>query len=334
MTIKILLDACVLVPMHLRNLLLSLAEADFFVPLWSDSILQETERALRDDIPGMTAEKATEQVQRMRAAFPQAEVTGYEGLIKAMTNHRKDRHVLAAAVKGGADLLVTANVRDFPDSASQPYDIEILNPDGFLASQLDLNPRKFVQVLDAVAGRYRKPQLDSVQVLQAMRGYIPDFAQLLGSSLILHEPISTADAWSVQLDDDEIESPFKKDDHVDQTDPREVGMAWWMAICQLPKYRTALENLSIGRSTWRNQEWLVEDAALATGIDYAIEAPERLAYMRFCRDSGSSEKIFVGGYREMAAIMVIIRVVPGDDWRVHSITNNYTPAVRIFGSDR
>lgn len=114
MAIKVLLDACVLVPMHLRNLLLSLAQEEFFDPIWSDNILQETQRALRDDIPGMTAEKAAEQVQRMRIAFPHAEVTGHEGLIRAMTNHRKDRHVLAAAVKGGADLLVTANVRDFP----------------------------------------------------------------------------------------------------------------------------------------------------------------------------------------------------------------------------
>lgn len=187
-------------------------------------------------------------------------------------------------------------------------------------------------MLDTVARRYRKPQLDSVQVLRAMRRYIPDFAQILGSSLIRDEAIATADAWSVQVKDDEIELPFKKDDEIDLTDPREVGAAWWMAICNLPEYQNALENLSIGRDTWRNQEWL-EDATLSSGIDYAIDAPDCLAYMRFGRDSGSSEKIFVGGYREMAAIMVIIRVVDSDEWRVHSIAYSYTPAVRIFGPD-
>jgi len=74
----------------------------------------------------------------MRRSFPDAEVAGYATLIDSMTCDEKDRHVLAAAVRSDAEVLVTFNVTDFPEASVKSYDIEVVSPDDFLLDQLDL----------------------------------------------------------------------------------------------------------------------------------------------------------------------------------------------------
>jgi hypothetical protein len=74
-------------------------------------------------------------------------VTGYEPLIGEMANDPKDRHVLAAAVRGGAEVLVTENLRDFPSDAVHPYEIEVVSQDTFLLDQLDLRPADVIDAL-------------------------------------------------------------------------------------------------------------------------------------------------------------------------------------------
>jgi hypothetical protein len=76
--------------------------------------------------------------------FPEAEVTGYEHLIAAMRNHEKDRHVAAAAVKAGAQVITTSNLKDF---AELPEGIEAQSPDVFLCNLFDLDPETFVELL-------------------------------------------------------------------------------------------------------------------------------------------------------------------------------------------
>jgi hypothetical protein len=73
-----------------------------------------------------------------------------------MTNEPKDRHVVAAAVRGGAELLVTENLRDFPDSAIKPYALEAITQDDFLLDQLDLAPQVVLDSLRRQASRYRR----------------------------------------------------------------------------------------------------------------------------------------------------------------------------------
>lgn len=97
-----------MVPIRLTDLLLRLAEADTFRPLWSDDVLAEVERNLPK--LGVTPQKAAQRVRRMRSAFPDANVTGYQSLVPSMENDPKDRHVLAAAVRANAEVIVTANL--------------------------------------------------------------------------------------------------------------------------------------------------------------------------------------------------------------------------------
>ena len=144
----VMLDTCVLVPVSLCDTLLRLAECELYVPRWSSETRVELERALMTKI-GLTAEKASKRVARMHEYFGDAVVRGYEPLLPTMTNHEKDRHILAAAVEAEAELIVTVNLKDFPTSALAPFRVEARHPDGFLVLLYDFNPQVVTHTLDA-----------------------------------------------------------------------------------------------------------------------------------------------------------------------------------------
>jgi hypothetical protein len=105
------LDSCVLVPMPVADTLLRLAEEPaFYSPRWSQHILSEVERVLRDKwkYPEVNVKR---RIRVMRDSFPEALVTGYEELIDAMKNATEDRHVLAAAVRCGGHAIVSPFAR-------------------------------------------------------------------------------------------------------------------------------------------------------------------------------------------------------------------------------
>jgi predicted nucleic acid-binding protein len=112
----VLLDACVLVPMPLCETLLRLAEEPaLYRPLWSDLILQEVGTVLERNMR-LTAQQVKRRVDAMRTTFPEAFVVIPDELASALTciPDPNDRHVLAAAIRGKADAILTLNGRDFP----------------------------------------------------------------------------------------------------------------------------------------------------------------------------------------------------------------------------
>ena len=116
------LDMCVLYSSTLRDTLLRIAEADAFRPLWSADVLAELKSVLEREAHVDPA-KSSRLIEQLQQAFPTSEVVDYDALIDAMTCHRKDRHVLAAAVAGGAQVVVTFNVKDFPAASVEPHDL-------------------------------------------------------------------------------------------------------------------------------------------------------------------------------------------------------------------
>jgi hypothetical protein len=106
----------------------------------------------------------------MSTHFLDAEVIGYEQLIDVMTNDPKDRHVLAAAVRGGAEILVTENLKDFPASALAPYDIAVVDQDTFLLDQLDLAPALVIAALRRQVSRYRREPRTVDDLLNLLAG--------------------------------------------------------------------------------------------------------------------------------------------------------------------
>lgn len=129
---RALLDACVLYPTVLRDILLGCAEAGLFVPLWSPRILAEwAHAAARLGPPGTAAAAAA--IARLRAAHPQAEILPDPATEAALSlPDPADAHVLAAALAGRAELLVTLNLRDFPARALGPHGLYARAPDAFL----------------------------------------------------------------------------------------------------------------------------------------------------------------------------------------------------------
>lgn len=163
MRFPVFLDTNVLYPASLADTLLRLAESDVIRPHWSADVMTELERnlALR-----LTPEKAAKRCRAMEAAFPEAMVTGYEGIVDGMENDPKDRHVLAAAVHSDCEVIVTFNTKDFPDAALTPHDLAAVHPDDFLLDQLDLYPQAVRRALERQAAETARPRLTLLQLIE------------------------------------------------------------------------------------------------------------------------------------------------------------------------
>ncbi|MFL4475050.1 PIN domain-containing protein [Paeniglutamicibacter sp. MACA_103] len=158
------MDTCVLLPITLVDLLLRLAEAKTYRILWSEEILVELERnlILKIDLEPTSARR---RINAMREHFPDALVEDYESLTGVMTCDEKDRHVLAAAVRANAELLVTFNLKDFPPASSKPFEVEVVGPDDFLLDQLDLHRSAVLRCLEQQVAAYQDPALTMAECL-------------------------------------------------------------------------------------------------------------------------------------------------------------------------
>jgi predicted nucleic acid-binding protein len=175
---SVVLDTCVLYPAHLRDTLLRLAERGLYRALWSAEIVDELRRNLIDD--GFPSGSVHHLLAEMGAAFPDAEVSGYRSLVDGMTCDEKDRHVLAAAVRADAGAIVTFNVRDFPASSVEAFEIEVIDPDTFLLDQLDLAPSAVTDELSQQAAANRRQPTTLPGLLDALaRAGVPSFADEL-----------------------------------------------------------------------------------------------------------------------------------------------------------
>ena len=160
----VLVDACSLVPALNRNFLLSLAEAEFFRVRWSLRILDETEQAvskiLRERGVVDSAQRAVLARKAMEQAFEDASVSGYESLIGCLENlpDPEDAHVIAAAVRTRASIIVTENIKHFPNRVLVPLDLEAKTADAFIADTISLDTGRAVAAVRTMRERLRKPE--------------------------------------------------------------------------------------------------------------------------------------------------------------------------------
>jgi hypothetical protein len=170
------LDACVLYPVGVRDLLLSVADRAVYMPRWTEEILDEMDRNIVKD--GRSTPKAMAKMrEQMNIAFPAARIDGYESLVSSMTNHPKDRHVLAAAVRANVGVIVTENRKDFRPSACDPYDIEIQSADEFLSYALDHDPPAVIGAVHTMAIKRRRPPIQARQLLLVLHDRLPTFCR-------------------------------------------------------------------------------------------------------------------------------------------------------------
>jgi predicted nucleic acid-binding protein len=135
-----LYDACVLYPAPLRDLLMHLALTDLYRAKWTNEIHDEWIRnvlANRTDLKESRLERTRE---LMNSHVRDCLGEGYEKLIPALTlPDPNDRHVLAAAIRSSASIIVTYNLKDFPSKTTKEFGIETQHPDVFLNHLLDLS---------------------------------------------------------------------------------------------------------------------------------------------------------------------------------------------------
>lgn len=171
-----LLDANVLWPISLCSVLLRAAEADLYQPRWSEAILAELARSLKRRRPDLDPVRIDRRIADMRSTFPEAMVTGYEALVPIMRNDPKDRHVLAAAVRVNAAVIVTENVTDFPVFACEPYQITVQTADEFLLYLWYLDPDAMSEVLKQEAAILRNPPKTVRELVETLSSIAPAFA--------------------------------------------------------------------------------------------------------------------------------------------------------------
>jgi hypothetical protein len=144
---RAVLDACVLYPTVLREILLGVAATGAFVPLWSGRILEEWARAAGRSGAGQEA-VARGEIALLRARWPGAEVvTNPATEARLWLPDASDVHVLAAAIDGGADALITLNLRDFPKRTLDVEAVLLRHPDAFLTEVQDRDPDSVARVV-------------------------------------------------------------------------------------------------------------------------------------------------------------------------------------------
>ena len=175
----VILDACVLANFSLCDTLLRLAEPPrLFEPKWSEAIIQETTRTLELRL-GWPSSLTAHFVAELRAHFSEAWISGYAALIPRMLNDEKDRHVVAAAVHGGAPVIVTFNLRHFRQEHLESWGIRALHPQSFLIAMFRQEQRVVMAKLEQqAADRSRSLR----QLLDILSATVPGFVALVSEA--------------------------------------------------------------------------------------------------------------------------------------------------------
>ncbi|PKQ15611.1 MAG: PIN domain-containing protein [Actinobacteria bacterium HGW-Actinobacteria-7] len=171
---RVVLDACVLYPAALRDILLRCAEARFFAPIWSERILSEMLSALSRNRPDIPQERLVRLQELMSAAFPEAWVE--IDRLTAQLPDPDDSHVVAAAIASHASTIVTLNVRHFPQSTVDVHTRAIvMTPDQFLLQLLGEDPEAMVMVVLRAASALRNPPLSPRELLGVVALHAPGY---------------------------------------------------------------------------------------------------------------------------------------------------------------
>lgn len=165
----VVLDACVLYPSFLRDLLIRLGLTGLYQPKWSATIEDEWQRNLLANRADLTPEQIQRTAALMNKAVPDAMITGFEPLIDSVDlPDVDDRHVVAASVRSNSEIIVTFNLKDFPAPALNAFGIEALHPDDFVMDLFDLNRALVLSAVTTQRSNLRRPPMSVDEYLEAL----------------------------------------------------------------------------------------------------------------------------------------------------------------------
>lgn len=165
-----LYDACVLYPEMLRSFLMYLAISGRYRARWTADIRREWREAVLRGRPDLDPAAIDRTAMLMEGVVDDALIHGYEDLVPGLAlPDPDDRHVLAAAVRGGADVIVTVNLRDFPATVLQPFGIEAQHPDEFVEYLFDLDSSAVLAAAQQHRRGMHRPPYSAEEYLDALR---------------------------------------------------------------------------------------------------------------------------------------------------------------------
>ncbi|MFL5702019.1 MAG: PIN domain-containing protein [Ktedonobacteraceae bacterium] len=198
MSLKALLDACTLFGMPLRDTLLRAATEHLYQPRFTESILEEVRRNLVKQ--GRPPDKMDYMVATISREFDDAFVYPKASLVRSMKNDQKDRHVLAAAVAAKADVIVTFNLRHFPNKLLAHYEIEAVSPDDFLVDLFYADRERMATALSKQASFLSRPAMTVQEILEKLKRQAPTFAELMSKAYAENYEQLWCNAFTVQSD--------------------------------------------------------------------------------------------------------------------------------------
>lgn len=172
----VVLDANILYPPILRDTAVALALEGLYQPKWSEEILEEARRNLARHIAPETAQQ---RIDDLRAVLPEAMVHDYAEHLAGLTNHPKDRHVVAAALQANASIIVTGNLRDFQ---LLPSGVTAQSPDDFMCGFLGQMDAVLAS-LERVRTNWPKPGPPHERLLKQLATFTPRLVDHIRSAL-------------------------------------------------------------------------------------------------------------------------------------------------------
>ena len=170
MAFIVVYDACVLYPAPVRDLLLRIATGGLVRARWTDRILDECFRSIAANRLDLSTAALERTRSLMCAAVPDCLVHAYAGLESSVTlPDADDRHVVAAAIRCGAQAIVTYNLSDFPNEALAPFGIEAKHPDDFVLDAISLRPGAVVQAVTQQSAALKSPPVSIGELLDVLR---------------------------------------------------------------------------------------------------------------------------------------------------------------------
>lgn len=169
----------------MRDLVLRLAVADFYRAKWTNRIHDEWIWNLSNKRPDLDREKLEKMRSMINASVEDCLVEGYESIAASINlPDPSDCHILAAAIKAQAQIIVTYNLKDFPPQVLDPLGIEAQHPDDFFLNQSDLQQGAFISTIKQIRAALKKPQKTAEEYLDVLRRHsLPKTAELLESYL-------------------------------------------------------------------------------------------------------------------------------------------------------
>jgi hypothetical protein len=165
----VVFDACILYPAPLRDLLIRVAQTGIVRARWSDLILEECFRSISANRPDLPAAALQRTRDLMRTVVRDCIVSGFESIVDGIyLPDPDDRHVVAAAIRCGAQTIVTFNLADFPSDALAPFGLEAQHPDAFLLDAMDLAPGAVCAALSQQVASLKSPPRSLREVLDTL----------------------------------------------------------------------------------------------------------------------------------------------------------------------